>query len=66
MREHLVELLDVAPLATLLHDRFRSIEHRHEWQSAEGDEVTREATQNGFHTLIIDERDLREPRVLQS
>ena len=66
LREDLIELLDVPPLAALLHDRLRTIEYSHERQAAERNEVTSNATQDRLDSLVFNEGDAREPRVLQT
>jgi hypothetical protein len=60
-----VELLDLAALAALLDDGPRAVEDGHQGQSAEGDEVAREAAHDRLDALVVDERDRNEARVLE-
>lgn len=57
LREGGIPRLDVATFSALLYDGLRSIENREERQSAEGDEVTREAADDRLGALVFDERD---------
>jgi hypothetical protein len=61
-----VELLDLTPLAALLDDRPGAVEHRHERQATEGHEVAGQTAHDRLDTLVVDERDGHEARVLQS
>lgn len=66
LREGRVELLDLAAYAGLRDDGARTIEHGHQRQPAERDEVPREATHDGLDALVLDDRHSDESRVFQA